>query len=307
MLIKFRILWVEDDQDFINLTGPNLRRFLNDLGFDLEVVHIKNPETDPVEEYLTNTSEYDLMLVDWHFKIKEEEQDHPVGGEVIERIRNMVPYSDIIFYSGKRDLDKELKSRGLQGVYIANRLNLRQQAKDHIEFLLRKSLHPKVMRGIIVSALSSLDDLCYKIIKHKAETDDQIIETVRSKISNQSEKHYNDKQKLVKREAADFINRIHSTMNLDSFQRSEIVSEIVSSDCTDNKVVEPIQALPSVVQKRNKLAHWKRAEETDEHILLVDKEKEYEFDQEEAAEIRKGINAAALALDQYIQTFEPAE
>lgn len=305
MLIKFNILWVEDQQRYIDTTGEVLRTHLDNLGFHLEIDQIVDPQATPVEGYLNNTSKYDLILVDWRFKDTPGSPDQAMGGEIIERIRDKITFADIIFYSGDPDFEKDFQDRALQGVYLSSRTDLKEEAKDLIDYLLHKTLHPKIMRGIIVSELSQIDDLCYRIIEkkynHPSCDKPAFASSIRDSIQNQADSQHKSKMDFIKMGDDDFIVGLHSTMNLDSHKRSLKVSEFAVADGLSTNILKHIQALPDTVIKRNKLAHWKRAEETDVHIKLTYTGKsDYIFDQAEAALVRKSINSAAQALQQYL-------
>jgi hypothetical protein len=309
MLIKFNILWVEDDQRYINTAGGVLRTYLENLGFHLEIDQIINPQETPVEDYLNNTSKYDLILVDWRFNNVPGEPARPMGGSIIERIRSRVTYADIIFYSGAPEFEEDFQNRNLQGVYLSGRKELKEEAKDLIEHLLHKTLHPKIMRGIVVSELSQIDDLCYRIIekKYNDPSCDKLAfaSSIRSSIKDQADSQHGGKMRFIDKGDDDFIAGLHSTIYLDSHKRTLKVSEFASADGLTANILEHIQALPDTVLKRNKLAHWKRAEETDTYIKLTDTGKsDYIFDQAEAALVRKSINNAAYALQQYLDSMQ---
>lgn len=309
MLIKFHILWIEDDQRYIDTTGSVLRTYLDNLGFHLEIDQITDPQKRPVEDYLNNTSKYDLILVDWRFKDEPGSPDQAMGGEIIERIRDKVTFADILFYSGDPDLEKEFQRKAMQGVYLSNRTGLKEEAKDLIDYLLHKTLHPKIMRGIIVSELSQIDDLCYKIIEKKYKdplcNKPAFAASIRDSIQSQADSQHKGKMTFLKKEDDDFIAELHSTINLDSHKRSLKVRDLATIDGLTSNILEHIHALPDTIVKRNYLAHWKRAEETDTHIKLTYPGKpDYIFDQVEAAAMRKSINNSAQALQQYLDTMQ---
>ena len=305
MLIKFNILWIEDQVKYVETTGKALNTYLENLGFHLEIDHIQDPEKDAVEEYFDYTSKYDLILVDWNFKAEPGAVDKAIGGEIIERIRTEAPFADIIFYSGKPSIEEELKKRALTGVYISLRRDLRDEAKELIDYLLHKTLHPKIMRGIIVSELSHIDDLCYEIIKKKyndnACNKAEFAEKLKASLKKQAKKQFDAKEREADKDDAEFIEGVHSTMVLDSHKRALTINDFAKEDKVGAAIQAPLDILPDTVSNRNKLAHWKRAEESDTHILLkAPGKKDYIFDQNEAAEMRKRINNAAVALTDYL-------
>ena len=310
MLIKFSVLWVEDNDAWFENAKRTLKRYLDKLGFHLEVHRIEDPRDVNISDFLKKTSNYDLMLVDWQFRTTGG-VDEALGGEVIKNIRDQVSYSDIIFYSGSPKITDEFNSQDFQGVYLAGRRHLTKEAKDLINYLLHKTLHPKIMRGIIVSSLSEIDDLCFQIIeaKYNAKGVNQktFATSFRKSILTQAKKQLRNKEKATKAKDDAFIQSLHSTMLIDSHKRSEKIVKLAEGDDLDEALLGPIKSLPGTIIKRNWLAHWKRTDETDQKIILVCKGKpNYDFDQAEAVVMRKGINQAATALKGYLEKLTAA-
>jgi len=304
MIIKFSVLWMEDDDSYFNATKRNLTSYLKKLGFYLDVDRIKDPINEDIHPYLENTSKYDLMLIDWRVKAKGA-VDKPIGGEIISQIRKRIAYSEILFYSGSDGIAKELAKRKMEGVYLAHRTRMREDAKELIEFLLRKTLHPKTMRGIVVSALSQVDDLCFQVIKLKYQAEvtnkKEMAASLKRSLLKKSRKRQKDYEKICQMEDDKFISSLHSTLVMDSFKRAEKTLAFAELDKLSEDILGPLKELPQTVTKRNKLAHWKRSEETNDHIRLSEHGKEdFLFDQKEAIKIRNSINNAADALNKYI-------
>ncbi|WP_065328188.1 response regulator transcription factor [Tritonibacter mobilis] len=303
MLIKFSVLWVEDDDRWFTASRRILKKYLDDLGFFLDVTRISDPENTSWDQHFEATSQYDLMLVDWRIE-QTNKVDKPVGGDVIKRIREEVPYSDILFYSGSDGLEEEVYEKNLQGVYTTKRNQTIDEAKELINHLLHKSLHPKIMRGMIVSSLSQIDDMCFKIIEHKYNdakcNRKAFAEGFRSSISSQAASQFKAKTKAIKKGDDDFIASLHNTMILDSHKRAIKLIELLEGDLETAKH-EKLKSLPDTIIKRNWLAHWKRSEETDTKITLIHSGKsDYIFDQNEATRMRKKINEAGEILNQYL-------
>lgn len=304
MLIEFKVLWVEDDNKWFLIHEKFLTNFLNSLGFVLKVDRIPHPNETDLKTTITNTSNYDLMLIDWRFKTNGD-IDTPLGGEIISSIRTKEAYTEVLFYSGDPKFSSELSERELQGVYLADRKHFRDEAKHLIEYLLRKALHPKIMRGIIVSELSHIDDFCYKIIEakynHPKCNQDKFANELKKSINDQANKQLKDKERATKKPHSEFIETLHSTLILDSYKRASKVAEYAKLEGVPKKMLAALEKLPETVQKRNWLAHWKRSEENDDHIILTcDGQKDYVFDHNEAINMRKNINNAAFALQDYL-------
>ena len=246
MIIKFSILWMEDDDSYFNATKRNLTSYLKKLGFYLDVDRIKDPINEDIHPYLENTSKYDLMLIDWRVKAKGA-VDKPIGGEIISQIRKRIAYSEILFYSGSDGIAKELAKRKMEGVYLAHRTRMREDAKELIEFLLRKTLHPKTMRGIVVSALSQVDDLCFQVIKLKYQAEvtnkKEMAASLKRSLLKKSRKRQKDYEKICQMEDDKFISSLHSTLVMDSFKRAEKTLAFAELDKLSEDILGPLKAV----------------------------------------------------------------
>ncbi|UWR58059.1 response regulator [Phaeobacter inhibens] len=296
-------MWVEDDDRWYRTSHRALKRYLDNLGFHLEVTRISDPENTEWDKHFETTSQYDLMLIDWRVE-DTDKVDKAVGGDVIAKIREQIPYSDILFYSGSAGLEQEVYEKQLQGVYTAKRNDVLEEARELIEHLLHKTLHPKIMRGIIVSSLSQIDDMCFKIIEHKFNDEkcdkDAFANVFRESILAQSESQHKAKIKAAGKENDTFIASLHSTMILDSHKRASKIVELANNDLDGDDFVR-LSSLPDTITRRNWLAHWNRVEETDTQITLAYAGKDnYVFDQTEATRMRKEINKAADVLSKYV-------
>jgi hypothetical protein len=189
-------------------------------------------------------------------------------------------------------------------VYTAQRNEVRAEARELIEHLLHKTLHPKIMRGIIVSSLSQIDDICFKIIEHKFNEEgcdkDAFANGFRATLLKQAKRQLKDKEKTAGKDNDTFIASLHSTMILNSHKRASKIVELDEVDLHKDDHAR-LSSLPDTISKRNWLAHWARIEETDAQIVLAEEGKEnYVFDQTEAIRMRKEINKAADVLSKYV-------
>jgi hypothetical protein len=100
------------------------------------------------------TDEIDLILVDWDLGGDEH------GEDAIERIRQIVQYKDVVFYSGQAtvvELREKAYHKQLEGVYCAGRAELVDEVIGVFESLIKKVLDLDHTRGIVMGATSDID------------------------------------------------------------------------------------------------------------------------------------------------------
>ena len=109
MRLKYKILWIENEEDWVDSICDQIQEHLSDLGFEFEKKLIAKEES-------VNYDEYDLILMDLNLA------EQPNGAELIERIRNLNVFTDIVFYSSiEIDILREKgREKNLEGVYYSN-------------------------------------------------------------------------------------------------------------------------------------------------------------------------------------------
>ena len=111
MKLKYKILWIENEKDWVESIEDQIQDYLEDMGFDYEKKLISKEEKD------IDYNDYDLILMDLNLA------DQPNGAELISKIRNLGAYTDVVFYSamGVDDLRTKGKEKELEGVYYSGR------------------------------------------------------------------------------------------------------------------------------------------------------------------------------------------
>lgn len=102
------------------------------------------------------TDEIDLILVDWNLG------NNVHGEDAIDRIREIVQYKEVVFYSGEASvvqLRQKAFDRQLEGVYCAGREELVDEVIGVFESLIKKVLDLDHTRGIVMGATSDIDHM----------------------------------------------------------------------------------------------------------------------------------------------------
>lgn len=181
MRLKYKILWIENEEDWVDSIYDQIQEHLSDLGFEFEKKLIAR------EEESVNYDEYDLILMDLNLA------DQPNGAELIERIRNLNVFTDIVFYSsvGIDTLREKGREKNLEGVYYSGRTpenSFVRKVCQVIDSTIKKVQDLSNLRGLVMAEVSDLDSLMDEIIR-KYYVDQSLLDKFHSKITKDKEKN----------------------------------------------------------------------------------------------------------------------
>ncbi|MDB6444047.1 hypothetical protein PII47_11675 [Pseudomonas sp. 21TX0197] len=157
MRLDFNVLWVDDQPDRVTAQITSIASKMAVEGFEFkprQCTTIKQMESAISEDVFTD--EVDLILVDWDLGNDEH------GEDAIERIRQIIQYKDVVFYSGQAsvvELRKKAYDKQLEGVYCAGRADLVDEVVGVFESLIKKVLDLDHTRGIVMGATSDIDHM----------------------------------------------------------------------------------------------------------------------------------------------------
>lgn len=155
MRLDFNVLWVDDQPDRVAAQITSIKHRMATEGFEFrprQCTTIAQMEAAISEEVFTD--EIDLILVDWDLGNNEH------GEDAIERIRQIVQYKDVVFYSGQAtvvELREKAYLKKLEGVYCAGRAELVDEVIGVFDSLIKKVLDLDHTRGIVMGATSDID------------------------------------------------------------------------------------------------------------------------------------------------------
>lgn len=92
MQLEYRILWIEDDPDFVDSVKEDLNDFISEKGFIPIIKLVKKEELKTILD--ENLRVYDLFLID--YKLSAGSYSQESGEKLIERIRQKKFFNNII-------------------------------------------------------------------------------------------------------------------------------------------------------------------------------------------------------------------
>jgi hypothetical protein len=144
MRLDFNVLWVDDQPASVAAQITSIKSKMAAEGFDFK----------PRQCMTIAEVESVIHEVDWDLG------NEMHGEDAIERIRQIVQYKDVVFYSGQAtalELRTKVYERQLEGVYCAGRAELVTEVIGVFESLIKKVLDLDHTRGIVMGATSDID------------------------------------------------------------------------------------------------------------------------------------------------------
>ena len=284
MDLKYRILWIENEEDWVESIEDQIQEYLEDLGLVYERKLIAK------EEQGISYNDYDLILMDLNLA------DQPNGAELISKIRDLGVYTDVVFYSAS-GID-ELRARGrekeLEGVFYSGRTpdtTFVNRVKAVIDATLKKVQDLNNLRGLVMAEVSELDAMMDIIIPSYFNTQERMVLFHKHITANREktlQKSLNCDNKCQLSWRGNSIQEIVPL--LDSSQKARAIRMILEQIRTDlypeGNFYEDYVA--AIITPRNELAHCRSEMRNGKEILLTRKGDKC-FDVTFFKEIRKNI------------------
>jgi len=296
MNLTYKILWFEDQKDFVDVYISDLKKYIEGLGFQFINPHVEidNSNTDRI-----NYNEYDLILMDYKLS------DGNKGDSIINRIREFNVFTEVVFYSSTNldELRLTIQKNGLDGVFCVSRSEAAflPKVKDIINLTLRKVLDLNALRGIVMATVSDFDEKMLEIIdmykKYLGEEESKIF---MQKRKNKLEESIIDRVEKVKEmDISDF----HKDYNFDTSHKWRTVLNIVKDQLPQLKdLTESFKK--DIIDIRNPLAHVKEVEDPKDsrkRYLYCDN---FIFDDEKSKEILNNLKKHDANFEKVLDHFK---
>lgn len=302
MKLKYRILWIENDEDWVESIEDQIQDYLDDLGFNYEKTLIGK------EEVGIDYNLFDLVLMDLNLA------EQPNGAELISKIRNLGVYTDVVFYSadGVNKLKTKSGENGLEGVYFSDRTpdtSFIKKVKVVIDSTIKKIQDLSNLRGLVMAEVSELDNRMllmidsYFIKKASEEKTKKFKKHLVYDIERNTKNKLNpsnncDKQCKHKWEEA-AIQDLIKDFDFDSSRKARAIKliidlETIPYDAKNGNFYEDYRI--DMLLMRNNLAHCASTIRDGKEVLIV-KNEAVEFDEQSFKDIRNKIKGYNLLFD----------
>lgn len=294
MKLKYKILWIENEEDWVESIEDQIQEYLEDLGFNYEMKLIGK------EEKNIAYNDYDLILMDLNLA------DQPNGAELISKIRDLGTYTDVVFYSsmGIDELRAKGKEKELEGVYYSGRTpetSFINKVKAVIDSTIKKVQDLDNVRGLVMAEVSELDIRMLSLI------DTYYIQKGSEAKTREFKKHLVDdiekatRKRLTSSENCDkqckhkwnglTIQEIVNDFEFDASRKARAIRLIIDTEKIPYKAKNKNffeDYLQDMLNMRNNLAHCVSCIKDGKEILIT-KKGEMVFDEKKFQEIRKQI------------------
>lgn len=259
MRLDFNVLWVDDQPDHVTAQIKSIALKMAAEGFEFkprQCTTIAEMESAIAEDVFTD--EIDLILVDWDLG------NDTHGEDVIERIRQIVHYKDVVFYSGQAsvvELRQKAYEKQLEGVYCASRPDLVDEVVGVFESLIKKVLDLDHTRGIVMGATSDIDHMvnhCLTLAHGKLDEAGKakFIEEALKKVADQVKKLNKLGDKLKTTPSVEALFKAHILFTSD--HRLRLLTSVLGMDelAAYSAGMETVESYRNgVVHERNTLGH----------------------------------------------------
>lgn len=259
MRLDFNVLWVDDQPDSVTAQITSIGLKMATEGFEFKPRQCAT--ITQMEEVISEdvfTDEVDLILVDWDLGNNEH------GEDAIERIRQIVQYKDVVFYSGQAavvELRAKVYEKQLEGVYCASRADLVDEVIGVFESLVKKVLDLDHTRGIVMGATSDIDHMvntCLTLAHNKLDDTGKakFIEEAMRRVMEQVENITKQGEKLRAAPSVEALFKTHMLFTSD--HRLRMLASILGMDEFEAHAtgIATVKAYrEGVVRERNTLGH----------------------------------------------------
>jgi len=159
MRLQYGIAWFEDSKEYIKSLEPQIRDYLEGLGFDLDLTP-RSDDSDFAE--VIKNKDLDLILIDQNLSKNRK------GAKLIDAIRENELYTEVVFYSQYENFLNEIKQQ-LEGIYCAKRDDLFEKTKKIINLTIKKNQDISNIRGLFIAetidATGQMEEIISKILR----------------------------------------------------------------------------------------------------------------------------------------------
>ena len=294
MKIKYNILWVENERDWLDSIVDDIKDFVEDLGFQFSY------EVASGKSEISDYNKYDLILMDLNLA------SEPTGDEIIREIRAMDIYTDVVFYSasGIAAIRAKGREKELEGVYYSGRNKelFLGKVQGVIMTTIRKTQDLTNLRGLVMAEVSELDVMMGEILSIFLGFEENL-NKFHSKVTSDREKTVHSwlEHPECKKDCTLLIRKAPASdviKKLDASQKARgvnLVLKILNSQGKDVYVAPNNKGFMEnynidIIKMRNDMAHCQSIEiESDGKEILRTLKGDVVFNNEDFIRIRKNI------------------
>jgi hypothetical protein len=152
-VLKYKVLWIDDNVEAAKVKAEGIREFLEDEGFMFETIFRENEEH--INHFLDDP-ELDIIITDFNLETDVE--------GLINIIRQRLKYMDLILYSENPPQNFQDVLNKFEGIYGCIREDVEDTIKSVIQNTIRRTQNVSNMRGIVISEGIDIENQVEEII-----------------------------------------------------------------------------------------------------------------------------------------------
>lgn len=314
MNLNYRVLWVDDDESFIESQSQTLEKLtlhIENEGFDIEFVFKASPEDLDLSVI---GDEFDLIVIDYNLTEHGEN-----GDDVIKAVRENNFLTEVIFYSGNSSgiLRKIAADKQLDGVFFSTKDADALFAKvvSVFELTIRKVVDINNMRGIVMAAIADIDHQLSDLLQSLHDgLNDEKKNAHRKKLFGKMLPTVSNIRKLASDESHDILLALEKAIDavrelepkefttlvenrgFDSHKRVEAIESFCKIEGPLLPFKEKIETIKLLLQWRNALAHQRPVLQNGIAHFLLGPDELHAFNAENGRVLRKSIREHRITL-----------
>ncbi len=293
MLIKYKLLWVDDNIQDINGADviKEIGEYIEELGF-VPNISTREEANYSREEFQQNN--YDLIISDYNLPHDGVSENQMHGDSLINKIREDEIFTEILFYSSQRNFEEIANNLYQDRISFFSLVDdseykkLKNKIKKLINLTVKKLQEIDNLRGMIIGATCELDALItdkLRVLAEDKHLNQKAIELL-SKKHNYRVRKYNQIECSLRKE-----HYLENTLFSDACLKARILNHYLKTpDLMETFKGDSENFLENYKNKiltiRNKFAHARKINDG----TLKTQNGEESFDMDECIKIRKNIN-----------------
>jgi len=271
MKTKFNIAWIDDnfnDTQMQSGTEQLKRKLKRKNGFSLKLEDVYEEVSDgdldslllKISRNIDLSNSIDLVVVDCQLG------GETTGEKIAKRFRDTLPSVDILFYSGKenvQDLRQILAKEGVDNVNCIGRASMVDGVFSVIENIIDRSYKISTLRGVILNSVCEMDQLIIDILlsyySKNAGKKSAFVEEVASFIVSRIRKKTSaERTKIKKKLLADSIENLLDDVSITSGSLYKYLDDIKGDLGLNQQQTETLNKYQhEILDFRNSAAHTK--------------------------------------------------
>lgn len=151
-MLKYKVLWIDDNLEAAEVKAEGIREFLEDEGFMFEPIFREDEEN--INQFLDDP-ELDIIITDFNGIDVE---------ELIKKVHSLPKYIDFVLYSENPPPEFYEAARSISGIYSCTREDVEDTIRKVIQSTVRRTQNVNNMRGIVISEGIDIENQVEEII-----------------------------------------------------------------------------------------------------------------------------------------------